>query len=325
VARYTANALEQAPAGGGGGSDWTAGEKEQIRDALGIDGTKTAATGGQLQAVLDDTGTAGVVVAAASKSGYSLSAAGIQAIWDALTSALTTASSIGKLLVDNINATISSRATQTSVDTVDTVVDAIKAKTDNLPSDPADESSIQGTLATIAGYIDTEMAAVKTVTDKLDDTLEDDGGTYRFTTNALEQAPAGGGGLTQQDVRDAMKLAPTAGSPAAGSVDAHLDNIEADTGTDGVVVATGSKTGYALSTAGNQAVADEALDRSNAIETGLTLRGALRLIAAACAGKASGLATTTAVYRNAVADSKARLTATVDADGNRTAVSADTT
>lgn len=45
------------------------------------------------------------------KTGYSLSSAGIQAIWDALTSALTTVGSIGKLLVDNINATISSRST----------------------------------------------------------------------------------------------------------------------------------------------------------------------------------------------------------------------
>lgn len=43
------------------------------------------------------------------KTGYALSAAGVQAIWDALTSALTFAGSIGKLLVDNINATISSR------------------------------------------------------------------------------------------------------------------------------------------------------------------------------------------------------------------------
>lgn len=45
------------------------------------------------------------------KTGFSLSSTGVQAIWDALTSALSTASSIGKLLVDNINATISSRST----------------------------------------------------------------------------------------------------------------------------------------------------------------------------------------------------------------------
>lgn len=35
----------------------------------------------------------------------------------------------------------------------------------------------------------------------------------------------------QQDFRDAMKLAPTAGAPAAGSVDEHLDDILTDTGT----------------------------------------------------------------------------------------------
>ena len=35
--------------------------------------------------------------------------------------------------------------------------------------------------------------------------------------------------INQQDVRDAMKLAPSGGAPAAGSVDEHLDDILADT------------------------------------------------------------------------------------------------
>ena len=35
--------------------------------------------------------------------------------------------------------------------------------------------------------------------------------------------------LSAQEVRDAMKLAPTAGVPAGGSVDEHLDDILADT------------------------------------------------------------------------------------------------
>jgi hypothetical protein len=43
------------------------------------------------------------------KTGYALSAAGVQAVWDALTSALTTVGSIGKLLVDRIDAAVSSR------------------------------------------------------------------------------------------------------------------------------------------------------------------------------------------------------------------------
>lgn len=72
------------------------------------------------------------------KANFSLSAAGIQAIWDALTSALTTAGSIGKLLVDNINATISSRLASASYTAPDnTSITAIKAKTDNLPASPA--------------------------------------------------------------------------------------------------------------------------------------------------------------------------------------------
>ena len=48
-------------------------------------------------------------------------------------------------------------------------------------------------LATVAGYIDTEVAAIKAVTDKIDTAVELDGAVYRFTTNALEQAPTGGG------------------------------------------------------------------------------------------------------------------------------------
>jgi hypothetical protein len=41
----------------------------------------------------------------------------VQAVWDALTTALSTASSIGKLLVDNVNATVSSRSTYAGGDT----------------------------------------------------------------------------------------------------------------------------------------------------------------------------------------------------------------
>src|SRR5690606_6756081 len=54
-------------------------------------------------------------------------------------------------------------------------------------------------------------------------------GNYQFTADAVINVPAasgGGGGLTAQQVRDAMKLAPSAGAPAAGSIDKHLDDIE---------------------------------------------------------------------------------------------------
>jgi hypothetical protein len=57
---------------------------------------------------------------------------------------------------------------------VDTEVAAIKAKTDNLPGDPADASDIAAsfaslatTLSTLAGYVDTEVGAIKAKTDAL--------------------------------------------------------------------------------------------------------------------------------------------------------------
>ena len=54
-----------------------------------------------------------------------------------------------------------------------------------------------GTLANqviIAGYLDTEVAAIKSVTDKLNTGLVQDGAVYQFTANMLELAPGGGGG-----------------------------------------------------------------------------------------------------------------------------------
>lgn len=55
-----------------------------------------------------------------------------------------------------------------------------------------------------------------------------------------------------------------------------------------------------------------------------TFRQSIRLANAALGGKASGLAGTTATYRD-LADTKDRLVATVDANGNRTALTRDLT
>lgn len=67
------------------------------------------------------------------------------------------------------------------------------------------------------------------------------------------------------------------------------------------------------------------MDLSNGVETGLTPRQAFRLMVAALAGKLSGAATTTITIRNAVADSKDRITATVTSDGDRSAITYDLT
>jgi len=48
---------------------------------------------------------------------------------------------------------------------------------------------------------------------------------YQQPVQAITVSTGGGGGITQQQVRDAMKLAPSGGVPSAGSIDEHLDNI----------------------------------------------------------------------------------------------------
>lgn len=92
------------------------------------------------------------------------------------------------------------------------------------------------------------------------------------------------------------------------------------------VINTDAITSTGLAASAANEIADAALDRADAVETGLTLRQALRLIAAAVAGKLSGGGTSTVTIRNAVADSKDRIVATTpDANGNRTAITVDLT
>ena len=125
--------------------------------------------------------------------------------WSYLTANATTPNSLGALIVANLNATVSSRAVPADIPTSN--ITAIKAKTDNLPSDPASNTQVNTRLAsasytapdnttigtintklgtpstsvsadiatrasqtsvdTVAGYIDTEVAAIKTKTDNL--------------------------------------------------------------------------------------------------------------------------------------------------------------
>lgn len=93
----------------------------------------------------------------------------------------------------------------------------------------------------------------------------------------------------------------------------------------------GAVDSVALAASASNAIADATLDRAAGVETGLTFRQAMRLIAAACSGLASGLAGTPAIYKSAdiaggvVQGTKSRITATVDADGNRSAITVDLT
>lgn len=68
--------------------------------------------------------------------------------------------------------------------------------------------------------------------------------------------------------------------------------------------------------------ADDILDE--AVEGAYTMRQALRIMLASLAGKATGGGTATIVFRD-INDSKNRITATVDINGNRSVVALDVT
>ena len=77
---------------------------------------------------------------------------------------VTGVATVAGLTASNLDATITSRASQTTLDTLDDFVDtevaAIKAKTDNLPSDPADASVIAAATAAIQATVDDIETAV---------------------------------------------------------------------------------------------------------------------------------------------------------------------
>ena len=76
----------------------------------------------------------------------------------------------------------------------------------------------------------------------------------------------------------------------------------------------------ALPTAAENAT--ELFDQTDGVEPSITFRYWLRLAGSSLFGKASGLATTTANYRD-ISDTKERIIATVDDNGNRTTVLLD--
>lgn len=149
-------------------------------------------------------------------------------------------------------------------------------------------------LTAIDDYLDTEIAAILAAVDT-------EVAAILADTNELQTDWANGGRL--DNILDAR-----ASQTSVDTVDTIVDAILDDTGTAGV----------ALSAAAVDAILDDVVEGST------TVRQLLRGFAAALLGKASGLDTTTAVFRN-IGDSKDRITATVDADGNRTAVTLDLT
>jgi hypothetical protein len=132
-------------------------------------------------------------------------------------------------------------------------------------------------------------------------------------TNALPTDWANGGRLD-------LILDARASQTSVDTVDDFLDTeIAAIKAKTDLIPAAPAAVGDVPSAATNAAAVLAAT-----VEGSTTVVQSLRLANSALGGKASGLATTNPIYRD-LADTKDRIDATVDADGNRTAVTRDLT
>ena len=142
------------------------------------------------------------------KTGFSLSTSGIKAIWDQLTSALSTVGSIGKLLVDNINAAISSRASSAALITHDT---DIKAGITVLNTKLGTPIALAGGTVSLAGMIN-QLA-------------DNEDGDFDNGESLHDIAAVGGTGITKQQVRDSMQLSPSVEESTDDSLDGKISRL----------------------------------------------------------------------------------------------------
>lgn len=191
------------------------------------------------------------------KTGYALSAGGVDAIWDEATSGHSTAGSYGKLITDDLNATISSRSSHSAADvaTAVLVTPANKLATDGTGrvtvGSNADKAgySISGTKTTLDALNDITSASVwaesaRTITGLTAAALADLFDTNSGTTYASAVAGsvvkeiadnAGGSSLSEAGIADAVWNELLSGHTVSGSTGEKLGNIPASGTTDWTV------------------------------------------------------------------------------------------
>ena len=285
----------------------------------------------------------------------------------------------GKIIGDNLNATVGSRATQTSVDTIDGIVDDILLDTavigaagaglTSIPWNSAWDAEVQSEAAdALAAYDPPTHAELTSGLAAADDAVLAVLGTPAGVSLAADVAAVKAQtAAIEADTQDVQTRLPAA--LVAGRIDASVGAMAAEVMTAAAAAAdlttelqSGLATAAALSTVAGYldtevaailaavdtevaaikaktdnlpaapaatgdipsagAIADAVLDE--VVEGSVTLRQSVRLANAALGGKASGLDTTNPKYRD-LADTKDRIDATVDANGNRSAVTRDLT
>jgi hypothetical protein len=206
VSRYTANALAQAPTGG---SAPTVG---QIADGVWDELLSGHAISGSTGEALSAAGTAGDPWTTALPGAYG-------------------AGTAGKIIGDNVNATISSRATQTSVDTIDDLLDtevaAIKADTAAILLDTGTDGVVLANDAITAAKIAADAIGASEFAQGAADKVWS---TAARTLTAATNITSTGGTTVPQTGDSFARL----GAPAGASVSADIAAVEAQTDDIGV-------------------------------------------------------------------------------------------
>jgi hypothetical protein len=139
----------------------------------------------------------------------------------------------------NLDATVSSRLAAASYTApANSDITAIKAKTDNLPTDPADQSAVEAAitaatsplataanLATVAGYLDTEIADILADTNELQAAWAD-GGRLDLILDARASQTSVDDLPTNAELATALGTADDAVLAAIATVQADTDNIQ---------------------------------------------------------------------------------------------------
>lgn len=192
---------------------------------------------------------------------------------------------------------------------VDTEVAAIKAKTDNLPIDPADQSAVEAAITAAHSTTDGLVSTVDTVVDGIQTDLSNgtDGlGALKTLIDTIDTVVDAIKSVTD-NLPDSGALSSLATAASLATVDGNVDSILEDTGTT---------LPAAISALNDITVADIIAGISDGT---YDLQEMARIGFAILAGKSTGGGTSTVNFRD-TADSKNRMVATVDSNGNRTAV-----
>jgi hypothetical protein len=215
---------------------------------------------------------------------------------------------VGDTRLAHLDADVSSRSTYAGGDTSGTTTLLARLTSTRAGNLDSLDAAVSTRLATSGYTAAPTVAAIATGvwqdTTVNDFTVASSIGKSLFTSGAV---PGTAGGLFIAGTNAATTITTALTTTFTGSLTGSVGSVTAP-----VTVGTNSdKAGYSLATAG--------LDTVH-VETGLNARQALAIIASACAGVLSGASGTAIAIAAAGVPATNRIAATVDGDGNRTAV-----